>query len=72
MGQQSSLVVGGVKLVSSVLVGDMGSIVFPAARCMVEWIVNEEKKSPGWLREKRVIGKCDECETRFDTHDFQS
>ena len=58
--QQGSLVVGGVKLVSSVLVGDMGSIVFPAAKCMLEWIVTEEKKNPGWLHEKRVIGKCDE------------
>ena len=48
--------VGGVKLVSSVVIGDMGSIVFPAARCMVDWLVREQENNPGWLDGKRVIG----------------
>ena len=52
-----SIVVGDVKLVSSVSIGDMGSIVFPAARCMVDLLVKEEENDPGWLKDKRVIGK---------------
>ena len=48
--------IGGVKLVSSVMIGDMGSIVFPAARCMVDWLVTEQENNPGWLAGKRVIG----------------
>ena len=58
-GINDTIEVGGVKLVSSVMIGDMGSIVFPAARCMVDWLGTEQEKNPDWLKDKRVIGKFD-------------
>ena len=48
--------VGGVRLVSAVMVGDMGSIVFPAARSMVEWMAEQESQRPGWIEDKNVFG----------------
>ena len=53
---RSVIEVGGVRLVSAVMVGDMGSIVFPAARSMVEWMAEQEIQRPGWIKDKNVFG----------------
>ena len=53
---RSVIEVGGVRLVSAVMVGDMGSIVFPAARSMVEWMKEQESQRPGWIKDKNVFG----------------
>ena len=53
---RSVIEVGGVRLVSAVMVGDMGSIVFPAARSMVEWMAEQESQRPGWIEGKNVFG----------------
>ena len=39
------------------MVGDMGSIVFPASHVMVSWMKEVEKKDPGYWNKRNTVGK---------------
>lgn len=38
------------------MVGDMGSIVFPASHVMVSWMKEVEKKEPGYWNKRNIVG----------------
>ena len=39
------------------MVGDMGSIVFPASHVMVSWMKEVEKNDPGYWNKRNIVGK---------------
>ena len=54
--------IDGIKLARSVEIGDLGSIVFPAARALLNWLKTEED-----LKMQNVIGN-NKTASNFYTH----
>ena len=46
-----------VRLPRREMVGDMGSIVFPASHVMVSWMREVEKKNPGYWNKRNTVGE---------------
>lgn len=46
-----------VRLPRREMVGDMGSIVFPASHVMVSWMRDIEQKNPGYWNKRTIVGK---------------
>ena len=48
----------GVRLVRREVIGDMGSIVFPASHALVAWMRDQEAAGPGAWRGRSIVGRC--------------
>ena len=47
----------GVRLVRREVIGDMGSIVFPASHALVTWMRDQEAAGPGAWRGRSIVGR---------------
>ena len=61
-----------VRLPRREMVGDMGSIVFPASHVMVSWMKDIEQKNPGYWNKRIIVGENIPEKTSIKSDSFQN